>query len=267
MKTVFSNRREAGQRLAQKLTAYANHSQAIVLGLPRGGVPVAYEIAKTLNLPLDVCLVKKLCLPNAPETAIGAIAEHALLPNYCGNISIINQNTGEIYENNSEQIKAIAAKEKAELRWRDRCYRSFRPMLKISQRPVIVVDDGVATGQTVQAVITVLRRHKPEKIIVATPVAFLPAIEQLTTKNSAGEGSDSCFEQAQVDDFVCLIKSKSLCAVRFWYEDFTQTTDQEVCDLLSQVTDKTSECGHSQAASLQGGERVTLAHKTLATSY
>ena len=247
MKTVFSNRREAGKRLATKLTAYANHPQAIVLGLPRGGVPTAYEIAKTLNLPLDVCLVKKLCHPNDPEIVMGAVVEDALLPNYSGEIAIIDRETGKIHEVNSEQIKAIAAQEKAELRWRERCYRNFRPMLKIPQRSVIVVDDGIATGQTMQAAVTVLRRHEPEKIIVATPIASLSAIKQLAT---------------QVDNFACLAKPKSLDAVGFWYEDFTQTTDREICDLLSQQTCKTSFCGHSLS-----GKRVALAHKTLATSY
>ncbi|WP_036486578.1 phosphoribosyltransferase [Myxosarcina sp. GI1] len=234
MNRVFPNRREAGRRLAQKLTAYANHPQAIVLGIPRGGVPVAYKIANTLNLPLDVCLVKKLSLPNHPETAMGAIAEDELLPEYCGNITIIPQNTAQIHKVNSEQIQAIAARAKVELRWRDRCYRSFRPMLKIPQRTVIVVDDGIATGQTMQAAVAVLKRHKPEKIIIATPVASKPAIEELAAK---------------VDDFVCLMKPKALVAVGFWYEDFTQTKDREVCDLLSQQTCK------------------TLAHQTSAMSY
>ena len=224
MSRVFSNRREAGQKLAQKLTAYANHPQAIVLGLPRGGVPVAYEIAKTLNLPLDVCLVKKLGLPNHPEIAMGAIAEDELLPDYCGNITIINQNTAHLHGVYSEQIQAISSRAKVELRWRDRCYRSFRPMLKIPQSSVIVVDDGIATGQTMEAAVTVLRQHKPEKIIIATPVASKSVIKQLAAK---------------VDNFVCLMKPKSLVAVGFWYEDFTQTTDREVCDLLSQETCKT----------------------------
>ncbi|AFZ38118.1 phosphoribosyltransferase (plasmid) [Stanieria cyanosphaera PCC 7437] len=230
MNQVFSNRQEAGRRLATKLTAYANHPQAIVLGIPRGGVPVAYEIAKTLNLPLDVCLAKKLGLPNDPEITIGAITEDAQLPDNCSNITIINQNTTQ-HRVNSEKIKntsfrtwlRYAAREKAELRWRDRYYQSFRPMLRVSQHTVIVVDDGIITGQTMQAAIAVLKRHKPEKIIIATPVAPLPAIEQLAT---------------QVDDFICLIKPKYLGAVDLWYEDFTPTTDREVCDVLSQVTHK-----------------------------
>lgn len=247
MKTVFYNRREAGKRLATKLTAYANHPQAIVLGLARGGVPVAYEIAKTLNLPLDVCLVKKLGLPNDPEIAMGAIVEDALLPNYCGNITVIDRDTGEIHGINSEQIQAIAAQAKAELRWRERCYRNFRPMLRIPQRSVIVVDDSVATGQTMQAAVTVLRRHEPEKIIIATPVAALPVVEQLAAK---------------VDDFVCSIEPKSLGAVGFWYEDFTQTTDREICDLLSQQTCKTSFCDR-----YLNKKQGALAYRTSATSY
>lgn len=223
MKAVFPNRREAGRRLATKLIAYANNPQAIVLGLPRGGVPVAYEIAKSLNLPLDVCLVRKLSLPNYPETAMGAIAENALVHNYSGNITIINRNIAQIHGVNSEQIKAIAAKEQAELRWRDSCYRHCRPMLKIPGCIVIVVDDGIATGLTMQAAITALRQHRPEKIVIATTVASLSAVKQLAT---------------EVDDIICLIKPKELRAVSLWYEDFTQTTDQEVCDLLSQETDK-----------------------------
>lgn len=224
MKAVFLNRREAGRRLAEKLIAYANNPQAIVLGLPRGGVPVAYEIAKNLNLPLDVCLVRKLGLPNYPETAVGAIAETALVHDYSGNITIIDKNTAKIHRINSEQIKAIAAKEQAELRWRDCCYRNFRPMLKIRQNIVIVADDGIATGLTMHAAVTALRQHQPEKIIIATPIASLSVIQQLA---------------AQVDDITCLIKPKVFNAVSVWYEDFTQTTDQEVCDLLSQETHRT----------------------------
>ena len=224
MNAVFSNRREAGRRLAKKLTAYANHPQAIVLGLPRGGVPVAYEIAKNLNLPLDVCLVKKLDLPDCPEIAIGAIAEDALVHDYSGKITIIDENTAQIHGVNQEQIRAIAAQGKAELRWRDCCYRHFRPMLKIRERVVIVVDDGIATGLTMHAAVTALRQREPEKIIIATPIASLPAIEQLT---------------AQVEDVACLIQPTFLKAVGFWYEDFNPITDREVCELLSQETHKT----------------------------
>lgn len=221
MNAVFRNRQEAGKRLALKLIAYHNMSKAIVLGLPRGGVPVAYEIAKNLNLPLDVCLVKKLGLPNCPETAMGAIAEDALLHDYSGKITIIDQEQAQISGVSPEQIKAIAAKEKAELRWRESCYRHFRPLLTIANRTVIVADDGIATGLTMHAAVEVLRQHQPEKIIIATPVASWQAVKQL---------------EPQVDDITCLVTSKSLGAVGFWYENFSQITDQEVCDLLAQET-------------------------------
>lgn len=225
MNTILPNRKEAGYRLAKKLTAYANHPRSIVLGLPRGGVPVAYEVAKDLNLPLDVCLVRKLSIPDRPETEIGAIVEDALLHNYSGKIAIIDRNMAQIHGVEGEQIEAIAAKAKAELRWRDRCYRNFRPMLNIRNRVVILVDDGIATGLTMHSAVTVLRQHQPEKIIIATPVASLSAIERL---------------QTQVDEITCLITPTYFRAVGFWYEDFAPITDREVCDLLSQPTRKTA---------------------------
>ena len=224
MTTVLPNRQEAGRRLAEKLTAYVNHPQAVVLGLARGGVPVAYEIAKDLNLPLEVCLVRKLSVPHDPAIAIGAIAEDALLHNYSGNITIIDRNTAQINGLNQEQIEAIAARAKAELRWRDRCYRNFRPMLKVRGRTVILVDDGMNTGLTMHAAVTALQRHQPEKITIAIPVASLSALQQL---------------KAQVDHITCLITPKYFNSVCSWYEDFSPTSDREVCDLLSQETHKT----------------------------
>jgi putative phosphoribosyl transferase len=229
MNVVFPNRREAGRKLAEQLTAYANHPQAIVLGLPRGGVPVAYEIAKNLNLPLDVCLVKKLGLPYSSETAMGAIAEDALIHDYCGNITIIDENTTQVHGVNAEQIKAIAAQAKAELKWRDECYRHCRPMLKIREHIVIIVDDGLATGLTMHAAVTALQQHQPQKIIMATPVASSQAIKQLET---------------QVDEIMCLVVPENFRAVGFWYEDFKPTTDQEVCDLLSQTSQQPETISH-----------------------
>ena len=223
MNAVFSNRQEAGKRLAQKLTSYANHSQAIVLGLPRGGVTVAFEIAKNLNLPLDVCLVKKLGLPGYPEVAMGAIAEDALIHDYSGNITVIDEDTTRRNDIAPEQIQAIASRVKAELRWRDACYRHCRPMLKIKGSLVILVDDGIATGLTMHAAVTVLQQHQPQKIIIATPVALQITLKQLAPL---------------VDDVTCLVTPKSLSAVGFWYEDFSQVTDQQVCDLLCQETHK-----------------------------
>ena len=221
MDTIIPNRKEAGGRLAQKLNAYFQHPQAVVLGLPRGGVPVAYEIAKNLRLPFDVCLVKKLGLPHNPEVAVGAVAEDALSHDYNGNITIIDEDTAQIHKLDREQIDAIAAKIKTELRWRDSCYRHYRPMVRISGRIVILVDDGIATGLTMHAAVKLLQQQQPTKIIIATPVASTSALQQL---------------KPEVDRIVCLLKPPYFKAVSLWYEDFPQTTDREVCDLLSQET-------------------------------
>ena len=221
MNAVFSDRHDAGQKLAQQLLDYTNKSKAIVLGLPRGGVPVAYEIAKKLNLPLDVCLVKKLGLPDNPEVAMGAVAEDTLVRNYSGQVTIIDQNTAKTNQLQPEQIQAIAAQEKAELRWRESCYRHCRPMLAISNQIVILVDDGMATGLTMHAAVEVLQQHQPAEIIIAIPIASRQAIARV---------------KHQVDNCICLVTPRSLRAVGFWYEDFNPTTDREVCDLLSQQT-------------------------------
>lgn len=221
MNAAFTDRRDAGKKLAKELGNYVNHPQAIVLGLPRGGVPVAYEIANSLNLPLDVCLVKKIGLPNHPETAMGAVAEDALVHNYSGDITILDEYTTRDNNIDQAQIQAIAARVKAELRWRNSCYRHCRPMLTIKGSQVIIVDDGVATGLTMYAAVTALQRQGPQKIIIAVPVASHQAIKQLETL---------------VDDIFCLVRPKSLGAVGFWYENFSQVSDQDVCNLLSQET-------------------------------
>ncbi len=223
MNAVFANRREAGKKLAEQLISYRNHPQGIVLGLPRGGVPVAYEIASSLNLRLDVCLVKKLCLPDYPETAMGAVAEEALIHNYSGNITILDKCTTKNNNIDQVQIQAIAAKVKAELRWRNSCYRHCRPMLKIEGNLVIVVDDGIATGLTMHAAIAALQKHQPKKIIIAAPVTSRQAIVKL---------------ENLVDEAFYLVAPKSLRAVGFWYEDFSQVSDQDVCNLLCQETHK-----------------------------
>lgn len=220
MNTILRDRKEAGCRLALELAAYVERPETIVLGLARGGVPVAHEIAKKLQLPLDVCLVKKLGLPWKPEVAIGVVAEEALLHNYTGSITIIDEKKPQLYGLDSQTVREMAATAKAELRWRDRCYRNYRPMMSISNRIVILVDDGVATGLTMHAAVKVLRQHLPQKIIVVTPVASMGAIESLKT---------------QVDEIICLV-TPQCGAISFWYKDYHQISDREVCDLLSQET-------------------------------
>ncbi|PSB11786.1 phosphoribosyl transferase [Pleurocapsa sp. CCALA 161] len=221
MNAVFSDRHDAGKKLAQQLLAYKHQAQTIVLALPRGGVPVAYEIAKNLNIPLDVCLVRKLGLPNYPEIAMGAVAEAPLADNSSSSITIVDQDTAQASGVTASQIQAIAAKEKAQLKWRESCYRHSRPMLTIEHRTIILVDDGMATGLTMQAAVEVLRQHHPAKIMISIPVASQQAIANL---------------QPKVDQITCLVTPKTLNGVGFWYKDFTQTTDQEVCNLLTQQT-------------------------------
>lgn len=171
MNAVFLNRYDAGQQLARQLLGYSNNSDAIVLGLPRGGVPVAFEIAKLLNLPLDVCLVRKLGLPDSPETAMGAVVENSLIHDYDGHITILDRQQIQISGLEADEVQAIAAQERAELRWRESCYRHARPMLTISNRIIIIADDGMATGLTMQAAVEALSQHEPAEIVVATPVA------------------------------------------------------------------------------------------------
>ncbi|MEM6614613.1 MAG: phosphoribosyltransferase family protein [Cyanobacteria bacterium P01_C01_bin.72] len=221
MNAVFTNRRDAGKQLAQQLTAYTNNPDTIVLALPRGGVPVAYEVARKLNLPLDVCLVRKIGLPNSPETAMGAVAKDALFPNYSSHITMIDRDLTKSYGVKQSEIQAIAARQKAEIRWRETCYRHYLPMLAISDRTVIIVDDGMATGLTMQAAVRALSTHQPIEIIVAIPVASWQAIST---------------REYQVDDLICLSTPRAMGAVSFWYEDFTQVSDREVCDLLSRKT-------------------------------
>lgn len=221
MNAVFKDRKEAGRKLAKQLTSYVNHPQAIVLGLPRGGVPVAYEIAKNLNLPLDVCMVRKLGLPNYPETAMGAIAEDALVHDYSGKITVINADIVQASGIDQAQIQAIAAKERAELRWRSFFYRNYRPIVKIRDQTIILVDDGIATGSTIYAAIIALQKHKPKQIVIAVPVTSSQGAERLNL---------------YVDNFIYVVKTESFSSVGFWYEDFSQVTDQEVRDLLCKKT-------------------------------
>ena len=152
---------------------------------------------------------------------MGAVAEDALIHDYGGDITIIDKHTIENNSISQTKINAIAARVKAELRWRESCYRHCRPMLKIEGSHIIIVDDGIATGLTMHAAITALHKHQPEKIIIATPVASHQAIKQLETL---------------VDNVFCLVESEALGAVGFWYEDFSQVSDQDVCDLLCQET-------------------------------
>ncbi|BAY31298.1 phosphoribosyltransferase [Nostoc carneum NIES-2107] len=210
MSTKFRNRLEAGQMLGKQLTAYASCPNLLVLGLPRGGVPVAYQVAKALGAPLDICLVRKLGVPGHKELAMGAITS--------GGIRVLNYDVVNSLGISSQTIEQVTADEFQELQRRDRAYRGDRPPVNVKNCTVIVVDDGIATGSTMRAGITILQRQQPERMIVAVPVAPPETCEQL---------------QRIVDEVVCLKMPEQMCAVGLWYENFLQTTDEEVRYLLT----------------------------------
>lgn len=206
----FRDRREAGRLLAARLASYANRPDVLVLALPRGGVPVAYEVARALGAPLDVFLVRKLGVPGQEELAMGAVAT--------GGVRVINKQIVHALRIPDHVIDMVAAKEQQELARRERLYRGDRPPPEVRGRTVILVDDGLATGASMQAAITALRQHHPARIVVAVPTAAPETCEAL---------------RAEVDDVVCAITPEPFYSVGLWYGDFSQTTDEEVKDLLA----------------------------------
>lgn len=212
MRAVLQNRSEAGQLLAARLMAYANRADVLVLALPRGGVPVAFEIAQQLHLPLDVCLVRKLGAPGRKELAMGAIAS--------GGVRVINQDVVDWLHVSPDSIAEVAQREQQELERRDRAYRGERPFPIIEGRTIILVDDGIATGSTIEAAIVTLQQQHPNTIIVAVPVA--PPTECQVLEN-------------QVDRVICLKQPENLHSISLWYEDFSQTSDEEVRSLLDRA--------------------------------
>ena len=209
----FADRTEAGRELATMLQSFAGLPDVIVLGLPRGGVPVAFEVATALDLPLDVFTVRKLGLPGNEEFAIGAIAT--------GGITTIDWATADAMRVTDLTIESVVAREREELARRERLYRGDAPLPPLAGRTVIVVDDGLATGWTMYAAVLALRTVKPARIIVAAPVASAEARELLR------EVADAC---------VCVYVPGRLYSVGQWYENFTPTTDAEVLHLLSRET-------------------------------
>ncbi|ARV60293.1 phosphoribosyl transferase [Nostocales cyanobacterium HT-58-2] len=209
---LFENRKEAGQFLAKKLAAYANRPDVLVLALPRGGVPVAFEVAKALNAPLDVFVVRKLGVPEQKELAMGAIAS--------GGVRVLNEQIVRSLGISQAEINQVAQKEQQELERRERLYRGDRPVPKLNGRTVILVDDGLATGATMRAAVEALQRHRPAKIIIAVPVC----------------ASETCKEfVGKVDEVVCAAIPNPFYSVGLWYVDFPQTTDEEVRDLIQQA--------------------------------
>lgn len=206
----FKDRAEGGRFLAQKLVQYANDPNVVVLALPRGGVPVAYEVAQTLKAPLDVFVVRKLGIPGFEECAMGAIAS--------GGIRVLNDNVISYLGIPLEVVDEITAEEFTELERRERVYRGTRAPVDVAGQIVIIVDDGLATGFTMRAAVKALRKKNPRKIVVAVPVG-------------ARETCDSF--KNEVDTIaVCAITPEPFNAVGLWYRDFSQTTDAEVQQLL-----------------------------------
>jgi putative phosphoribosyl transferase len=205
----FRNRAEAGSLLAQKLERYKDMAGVLVLGLPRGGVPVANAVAVALNAPLDILLVRKLGVPGQEELAMGAIASNG--------IQILNDAIIQYMGIPESVVEAVIKRETQELRRREREYRGVRPPVEIPGKTVIVVDDGLATGSTMKAAIAALRRQNPSRIVVAVPTA----------------SPETCHElKSTADEIVCAITPEPFYAVGFSYEDFEQTTDSEVRALI-----------------------------------
>ncbi len=210
----YHDRFEAGRALAARLEKYADRPDVLVLALPRGGVPVAYEVARALHAPLDIFLVRKLGLPGQPELAMGAIAT--------GGVRVLNDEVVRVLRVPEEVIDAVAAEEGEELERREREYRGDRPPPDVRGRIVILVDDGLATGSTMRAAVAALRRQGPARIVVAVPVG----------------AAETCAEMGEeADEAVCARTPDPFYAVGLWYEDFTQTTDEEVHALLQRAAE------------------------------
>ena len=210
METRYRDRTQAGCVLASMLTTYRNRRDVLVLALPRGGVPVAYEVAKALHVPLDVFLVRKLGVPGHEELAMGAIA--------MGGIRVINEEVVHSLHISPHVLDAVALREQQELERREQLYRDDRPLPVVRDQTVILIDDGLATGATMRAAVHALQVQGPAKIVVAVPVAAYPTYRQFRT---------------EVDEIICPQTPEVFYGVGWWYEDFSQTSDQQVRDFLS----------------------------------
>jgi len=209
---MFTNRIEAGQKLAEKLKAYAGRTDVLVLGVPRGGVPVAFEVAAALKAPLDILVLRKLGVPWQEELAFGAIAQ--------GGVRFLDRQIMEMLNLTTAEVEQVTAREQVELERREKAYRGDRPPLDVRGRTVILVDDGIATGSSVRAAITALRQMGPASIVLAVPVAPPLTCQRL---------------RAQVDDLVCVDMPESFYAIGQFYLDFSPVGDREVAELLARA--------------------------------
>ena len=206
---IYKDRQEAGERLAEALKSFPDLGDALVLALPRGGVPVAFEVAKGLDVPLDVFMVRKLGCPGQPELAMGAIAS--------GGLRVMNDEIVEMFGLTEDAIARVIRREQGEIERREAAYREDMPPLDAKGKTVILVDDGVATGATMRAAILAARQLAPARVIVAVPNAAREACELL---------------EREADDLLCLEKPEPYVAVGYWYRSFTQVGDEEVRSLL-----------------------------------
>ncbi len=209
MMRQFRNRVEAGRLLARRLMKYADRSDVLVLALPRGGVPVAYEVAQALNAPLDVFVVRKLGVPGYEELAMGAIAS--------GGVRVLNSSVVESLGISEETIEVVAVRELRELQRRERACRHDLPSPDVQGCTVILVDDGIATGSTMRAAIQALRHLKAARIVVAVPTASFSTVREM---------------RSEVDELVAVMMPVDFSGVGQWYQDFSQTTDEKVRELL-----------------------------------
>lgn len=212
IETVYRDRHDAGKRLAELLRAYAHRPDVLVLALPRGGVPVAYEVARALNAPLDVFIVRKLGVPGHEEFAMGAIAS--------GGVRVLNDDVIHALRIPAQVVEAVATREQRELERRERLYRDGRPAPDVKGHTVILIDDGLATGATMRAALQALRQRGPARLIVAVPVA----------------APSTCLElRSEADDVICARTPDPFFGVGWWYQNFEQTSDEEVHNLLAQA--------------------------------
>lgn len=206
----FQDRTDAGRQLAARLMHYAGRKDVIVLALPRGGVPLGFEVARALGVPLDLMMVRKLGVPGQEELAMGAIAS--------GGVRVLNRRVVDMVQPSEDVLERITEKATRELERREQVYRNHRPSLNVRGRTVILVDDGLATGSTMKAAIAAVRKLNPACLVVAVPVC----------------SSDTCDElRSTVDELICLEAPEPFYAVGQWYQDFSQTTDADVLELMA----------------------------------
>jgi predicted phosphoribosyltransferase len=217
--SILQDRPAAGRRLIEPLLPYANHPEVIVLALPRGGVPVAYEVATALKVRLDLMLVRKLGVPSRPEYAMGAIAS--------GGIQIRNEEALRAHPIARGEFDAVVERETRELLRREQVYRGTRPPVQLKDQVVILIDDGLATGASMRAAIQALKLQAPARIVAAVPVAPIETLEAL---------------RSEVDELVCPLMPEWFTSIGHWYMDFSQTRDAEVIELLRRAWQR-EDCG------------------------